>query len=54
MSMITVLLIIALLGTLVLVFHIALEINGLEKKMAQLIDSIRKHYGLKEDREPNK
>ncbi len=42
--MITFLLIAALLGTLILIFHISLELNNLEKKTSSLVDTIRKHY----------
>lgn len=41
---ITIFLIIALIGTMVLVFHVSLELNALEKRVGELNDSIRKHY----------
>jgi hypothetical protein len=45
--MITTLLIIALIGTMILVFHVSLELNGLEKKIGELGEVIRKHYERK-------
>lgn len=42
--MLLILLILALIGTLILVFHVSIELNTLEKKITTLIDSIRKHY----------
>ncbi len=42
--MVTIFLIIALLGTMVLVFHVSLELNSIEKRITELADSIRKHY----------
>ena len=43
--MLLILLIIALIGTLILVFHVSIELNTLEKRITALIDLIRKHYG---------
>ena len=42
--MMTILLIIALIGTIILVFHVSVELNSLEKRVTALIDLIRKHY----------
>ncbi len=42
--MLTVFLIIALIGTIILVFHVSLELNGLEKRIEELSETIRKHY----------
>jgi len=38
--------IIAVLGTCVLLVHISLELNNVEKNAARLSESLRKHYGL--------
>lgn len=32
------------IGVVFLVFHITLELNGIEKQISELTDSIRKHY----------
>ena len=45
--MLTIFLIVALIGTMILVFHISLELNGLEKRIGELSDTIRKHYERK-------
>jgi hypothetical protein len=47
--MITFFLIIALIGTIILVFHISIELNNLEIRHSELTDKIRKHYELKSD-----
>jgi len=47
--MITFFLIIALIGTIILVFHISIELNNLEKSYSELTDKIRKHYELTSD-----
>ena len=52
--MITFFFIIALIGTIVLVFHISLELNNLEKSYLELKDKIKEHYGLTSDIEPPK
>ncbi len=51
--MITFFLIIALIGTIILVFHISIELNNLEKNYSELRDKIREHYEIKSDIEPN-
>jgi len=38
------LLIVAVLGTIALIFHISIELNGLEKRVSDFIGIIRKHY----------
>lgn len=38
------LLIIALIGTGILVFHITLELNSIEKEVTTLAQQIKKHY----------
>ncbi|MBN1309278.1 MAG: hypothetical protein JXA18_15245 [Chitinispirillaceae bacterium] len=42
----TVFFIIALVGTLGLLFYLMLELNELEKKITTLAESLRKHYGV--------
>ena len=39
-----ILLIIALLATIVLMFHITLEMNTIEKAVSDLTEKLRKHY----------
>lgn len=51
--MIPFLLIIALIGTIILIFHLLLEINRIERKCNSLVDSIRKRYESKPVDEPN-
>ncbi len=42
--MLMILLILALCGTIILVFHVSLEINGLEKRITALTARIKEHY----------
>ncbi|MFW5774870.1 MAG: hypothetical protein ACOCW2_01155 [Chitinivibrionales bacterium] len=37
-------LIIALIGVLILLFHITLEFNKIDKNMTALIEHLKKHY----------
>lgn len=38
------------LGTIALVFYMTIELNELEKKMAELLERIKKRYGTYEEK----